>query len=90
MFLQKLALSPNASSINVAFTKHITNSLMQRGQPLFQKHIASHRHHQPEIGGFRSSSRHPAGEGNRHRRPSSSPCLPPERCVSSLPWTMGP
>jgi hypothetical protein len=35
-------------------------------------------------GGFRSSSRHLAGEGNRHRRPSSSPCLPPEWCVSSL------
>jgi hypothetical protein len=29
-------------------------------------------------GGFRSSSRHPAGEGNHHQRPSSSPCLPPE------------
>jgi hypothetical protein len=25
-----------------------------------------------------SSSWHPAGEGNHHRRPSSSPCLPPE------------
>jgi hypothetical protein len=41
-------------------------------------------------GGSRSSSRHPAGEGNHHRRPSSSPCLPPEWCVSSLPWTMSP
>jgi hypothetical protein len=41
-------------------------------------------------GGSRSSSRHPAGEGNHHQRPSSSPCLPPEWCVSSLPWTMGP
>jgi hypothetical protein len=29
-------------------------------------------------GGSRSSSRHPAREGNHHRRPSSSPCLPPE------------
>jgi hypothetical protein len=29
LFLQKLALSPNASSINVAFTKHITNTLMK-------------------------------------------------------------
>jgi hypothetical protein len=29
-------------------------------------------------GGSRSSSRHPAGEGNHQRRPSSSPCLPPE------------
>jgi hypothetical protein len=30
------------------------------------------------LGGSRSSSRHSAGEGNHHRRPSSSPCLPPE------------
>jgi hypothetical protein len=29
-------------------------------------------------GGSRSSSRHPIEEGNHHRRPSSSPCLPPE------------
>jgi hypothetical protein len=29
-------------------------------------------------GGSRSSSRHPAEEGNHHRRPSSSPYLPPE------------
>jgi hypothetical protein len=29
-------------------------------------------------GESRSSSRHPAGEGNHHRRPSSSPCQPPE------------
>jgi hypothetical protein len=43
----------------------------------------------PRLGGSRSSSRQPAGEGNHHRRPSSSPCLPPEWCVSSLPWTMG-
>ena len=28
-FLQKLAKSPNASAINVAFTKHITNALTQ-------------------------------------------------------------
>jgi hypothetical protein len=41
-------------------------------------------------GGSRCSSRHPAGEGNHHRRPSSSSCQPPEWCVSSLPWTMGP
>jgi hypothetical protein len=41
-------------------------------------------------GGSRSSSRCPVGEGNHHRRPSSSPCLPPEWCVSSLPWTVGP
>jgi hypothetical protein len=32
----------------------------------------------------------PTGEGNHHRRPSSSPCLPPEWCVSSLSWTTGP
>jgi hypothetical protein len=29
-------------------------------------------------GGSRSSSRHPTEEGNHHRRPSSSPCLPSE------------
>jgi hypothetical protein len=29
-------------------------------------------------GGSRSSSRHPTREGNYHRRPSSSPRLPPE------------
>ena len=29
MFLQKLARSPNASTINLAFTKHITNALLQ-------------------------------------------------------------
>jgi hypothetical protein len=29
-------------------------------------------------GGSKSSSWHPVGEGNHHRRPSSSPCLPPE------------
>jgi hypothetical protein len=40
--------------------------------------------------GSRSSSRHPTGEGNHHQRPSSSPCLPPEWCVTSLPWTTGP
>jgi hypothetical protein len=44
----------------------------------------------PRSGGSRSSSQHPAKEGNHHRRPSTSPCLPPEWCVSSLPWTMGP
>jgi hypothetical protein len=33
----------------------------------------------PRSGGSRSSSRHPTGEGNRHRRSSSSPCLPPAR-----------
>jgi hypothetical protein len=29
LFLQKLAKSPNASSMNMSFTKHITNALMQ-------------------------------------------------------------
>jgi hypothetical protein len=29
MFLQKLARSPNASAMNMAFTKHITNALMK-------------------------------------------------------------
>jgi hypothetical protein len=29
-------------------------------------------------GESRSSSRHPTEEGNHHRRPSSSPCLPPK------------
>jgi hypothetical protein len=42
------------------------------------------------LGGSRSSSQHLAGEGNHRRRPSSSPWSPPEWCVSSLPWTMGP
>jgi hypothetical protein len=38
LFLQKLALSPNASSMNVAFTKHITNALMHiREEKLKQK-----------------------------------------------------
>jgi hypothetical protein len=41
-------------------------------------------------GGSRSSSRNPAGEGNPCRRPSTPPWLPPEWCVSSLPWTTGP
>jgi hypothetical protein len=44
----------------------------------------------PRLGGSRRSSRHPAGEGNHHQRPSSSPCLPLKWYVSSLPWTMGP
>jgi hypothetical protein len=42
------------------------------------------------FGGSRSSSQHPAGDGNHHQRPSSSPCLPPKWCVSSLPWTTAP
>jgi hypothetical protein len=38
LFLQKLALTPNASSMNVAFTKLITNALMQiREEKLKQK-----------------------------------------------------
>jgi hypothetical protein len=38
LFLQKLSLTPNASSINVAFTKHITNAVMQiREEKLKQK-----------------------------------------------------
>jgi hypothetical protein len=41
-------------------------------------------------GGSRSSSRHPAGEGNPCRRPSIPPWSPLEWCVSSLPWTTGP
>jgi hypothetical protein len=34
--------------------------------------------------GSRSSSRYPARDGNYHRGPSSSPCLPSDWCVSSL------
>jgi hypothetical protein len=38
LFLQKLVLSPNASSMNVAFIKHITNALMQiREEKMKQK-----------------------------------------------------
>jgi hypothetical protein len=38
LFFQKLALSPNASSMHVAFTKHITNALMKiREEKLKQK-----------------------------------------------------
>jgi hypothetical protein len=38
LFLQKLALSPNASSLNIAFTSHITNALMKiRDEKLKQK-----------------------------------------------------
>jgi hypothetical protein len=38
LFLQKLALSPNVSYMNVAFTKHITNALIQnRKEKLKQK-----------------------------------------------------
>jgi hypothetical protein len=38
-------------------------------------------------GGSRSSSWHPAEEGNPCQRPSPPPWLPSEWCVSSLPWT---
>jgi hypothetical protein len=42
LFFQKLALSPNASSINVAFTKHITNALIKiRDEKLKQKRFYS-------------------------------------------------
>jgi hypothetical protein len=34
----------------------------------------------PRSGGSRSSSLHPTGEWNHHRRPSSLPCQPPEWC----------
>jgi hypothetical protein len=43
----------------------------------------------PSSGGSRSSSRHPTREGNHHRRPSSSPCQPPEWCVSNTPLDHG-
>jgi hypothetical protein len=42
MFLQNLATSPNASAMNMAFTKHITNALMQiREEKLKQKSFYS-------------------------------------------------
>jgi hypothetical protein len=38
LFFQKLALSPNASSLNIAFINHITNALMKiRDEKLKQK-----------------------------------------------------
>ena len=40
MFLQKFSRSPNASAINMAFTKHITNALMQAREEKL-KHEAS-------------------------------------------------
>ena len=40
MFLQKLARSHNASTNNLAFTKHITNALLQAGEEKL-KHEAS-------------------------------------------------
>src|SRR3954463_490421 len=47
------------------------------------------RHRRTHLGGFWSSSRHPDGGRNHHRRPSSSPCLPPRQCVSSPTWDYG-
>jgi hypothetical protein len=42
LFLQKLTLTPNASSLNVAFTKHITNALIKiRDEKLKQKSFYS-------------------------------------------------
>jgi hypothetical protein len=43
----------------------------------------------PRSGGSRSSSRHPAGKGNHHQRPSSSPCQPLDWCVSIPPLDHG-
>jgi hypothetical protein len=39
-FLQKLARSPNASSMNVAFTKHITNALMQIREDMLKQKVS--------------------------------------------------
>jgi hypothetical protein len=44
----------------------------------------------PRSGGSRSSSRHPAGERNHHRRPSSSPCSLRSDAWVVHHWTMGP
>jgi hypothetical protein len=44
LFLQKLALRPNASSLDVAFTKYITNALMKiRDEKLKQKASISNK-----------------------------------------------
>jgi hypothetical protein len=40
LFLQNLALSPNASSMNVAFTKHITNALMKIRQEKLKQMVS--------------------------------------------------
>jgi hypothetical protein len=37
LFLQNLALSPNASSLNIAFTNHITNALMKIREEKFKQ-----------------------------------------------------
>jgi hypothetical protein len=38
--LQKLSLSRNASSMNVAFTKHITNALMQISEEKLKQKVS--------------------------------------------------
>jgi hypothetical protein len=43
LFLQKLARSPNASSMNMAFTKHITNALMQIREDKLKQKVSSPR-----------------------------------------------
>jgi hypothetical protein len=39
LFLQKLALIPNASSLNIAFTNHITNALMKIREEKLKKKL---------------------------------------------------
>jgi hypothetical protein len=56
----------------------------------FPEYIAIRRRRRPKIGRVQKLFPAPCRRGNRHRRSSSSPCLPPARWVSSLPWTMGP
>jgi hypothetical protein len=38
--LQNLSLSPNASSMNVAFTKHITNALMKIREEMLKQKVS--------------------------------------------------
>jgi hypothetical protein len=40
LFLQKLARSPNASSMNIDFTKHITNALMQIREEMLKQKVS--------------------------------------------------
>jgi hypothetical protein len=40
LFLQKLTRSPNASSMNMAFTKHITNALMQIREDKLKQNVS--------------------------------------------------
>jgi hypothetical protein len=40
MFLQKLARSPNASAMNMAFKKHITNALMQIREEKLKQNVS--------------------------------------------------